>query len=175
MAVNRRLDQRPAGHARTGTSPPLSTPRRHLQWHGEHHQSPPPDTNATVYYTLDGSLPTTNSFLYSGPFVLTSTAIVSANAFEATFNNSVATNNVFVIVPCIVSSSLPARSAMAGSKSSCPAQPIRITSCRPPPISCSGFPSPPTCLSRVRFILPDPDATNFPYPLLSRHHAHEPV
>jgi hypothetical protein len=27
----------------------------------------PPDTNAAVFYTLDGTLPTTNSILYTGP------------------------------------------------------------------------------------------------------------
>lgn len=45
----------------------------------------PPDSNATIYYTLDGSLPTTNSLLYSGAFNLFSNAIVSANAFETNF------------------------------------------------------------------------------------------
>jgi uncharacterized repeat protein (TIGR03806 family) len=59
----------------------------------------PPDTNAAIYYTLDGSLPTTNSFLYSGAFKLMSNAVVSANAFETNFNNSVATTALFNVQP----------------------------------------------------------------------------
>jgi hypothetical protein len=54
---------------------------------------------ATFYYTLDGSLPTTNSTVYDGPFDLTSTAIVTANAFETNYVNSVAISGVFTIVP----------------------------------------------------------------------------
>ena len=56
-----------------------------------------PDPNATIYYTLDGSLPTTNSFVYAGPFNLTSNADVSANAFETNYNNSVAINALFFV------------------------------------------------------------------------------
>jgi hypothetical protein len=37
---------------------------------------------ASIYYTLDGSVPTTNSTLYSGPFVLTTSAAVTAGAFK---------------------------------------------------------------------------------------------
>ncbi len=59
----------------------------------------PPDTNATIYYTLDGSLPTPASFLYSGSLTLSSTALLSANAFETGSNNSVASSALFVIQP----------------------------------------------------------------------------
>ncbi|MGO8701807.1 MAG: chitobiase/beta-hexosaminidase C-terminal domain-containing protein [Limisphaerales bacterium] len=59
----------------------------------------PPDPNASLYYTLDGSLPTTNSILYSGPFPLASSAVVTANAFEANYVNSVAVSGLFTIVP----------------------------------------------------------------------------
>ncbi len=58
-----------------------------------------PDTNAAVYYTLDGSLPTTNSLLYTSPFNLLNNAIVSANAFETNYNNSVALSALFLVEP----------------------------------------------------------------------------
>jgi uncharacterized repeat protein (TIGR03806 family) len=64
----------------------------------------PPDTNAAVYYTLDGSLPTTNSFHYSGTVNLAASAAFSANAFETGYNNSVAANALFIIQPLIFTS-----------------------------------------------------------------------
>ncbi|HWY78564.1 MAG TPA: PA14 domain-containing protein [Verrucomicrobiae bacterium] len=58
---------------------------------------------ASIYYTLDGSAPTTNSILYTGPFVLTANAGVQAMATEpgapigavalATFYNSASLGN----------------------------------------------------------------------------------
>ena len=60
-----------------------------------------PDTNATIYYTLDGSLPMTSSFLYSGPVVLTSSTTVRAKTFEAGFNDSVAVGGFYNILPAI--------------------------------------------------------------------------
>ncbi len=63
------------------------------------------NANALLYYTLDGSLPTTNSFLYSAPFVLTSNAMVTVSAFETNFNNSVAANAAFLVQPLHFTSS----------------------------------------------------------------------
>jgi uncharacterized repeat protein (TIGR03806 family) len=56
-------------------------------------------TNAAIYFTLDGSLPTTNSLLYSNAIHLTNAATISANAFESGYNNSVATSALFNILP----------------------------------------------------------------------------
>jgi autotransporter-associated beta strand protein len=58
-----------------------------------------PDTNATIYYTLDGSLPTTNSILYSGAFNLTGNGTVTANAFETNFYNSIGVSAQFLVQP----------------------------------------------------------------------------
>jgi hypothetical protein len=58
-----------------------------------------PNPNAAIYYTLDGSLPTTNSLLYTGAFNLFSNATVSASAFAASYDNSVATSANFLVQP----------------------------------------------------------------------------
>jgi uncharacterized repeat protein (TIGR03806 family) len=57
------------------------------------------NANAAIYFTLDGTLPDTNSFLYTAPFLLTNSAIVSANAFATGFNNSIAAKAAFTIAP----------------------------------------------------------------------------
>jgi hypothetical protein len=59
----------------------------------------PPDTNATIFYSLDGSLPTTNSLRYAGAFNLLSNLTVSAFAAETNFNNSIAANALFLVQP----------------------------------------------------------------------------
>jgi uncharacterized repeat protein (TIGR03806 family) len=64
----------------------------------------PPDTNAAIYFTLDGSLPTTNSTLYTGAFVLTSSATVSASAFQTNYVNSVPASASFDIEPLQIAS-----------------------------------------------------------------------
>jgi hypothetical protein len=56
-------------------------------------------TNATLFYTLDGSPPTTNSSPYVGAFKLYSSATVSANAAETGFYPSVATSASFLVQP----------------------------------------------------------------------------
>jgi hypothetical protein len=58
-----------------------------------------PDTNAAIYYSLDSSLPTTNSALYSGTFNLATNANISAVATETGFINSVAVGALFFVQP----------------------------------------------------------------------------
>ncbi len=59
----------------------------------------PPGVNAVIYYTLDGSLPTTNSLLYAGEFNLKDNATVTASAFATGYDNSVAVNALFLVQP----------------------------------------------------------------------------
>ena len=57
------------------------------------------DAGAAIYYTLDGSTPTTNSLLYSAMFNLTSNATVSASAFGTNYINSAPASALFVVPP----------------------------------------------------------------------------
>jgi uncharacterized repeat protein (TIGR03806 family) len=61
-----------------------------------------PSTNeTTLYYTLDGSLPTTNSALYTGPILVTNSATVNINAWAPGYTDSVAGTAQFTILPGI--------------------------------------------------------------------------
>ncbi len=79
-------------------APPVLTPAAGTYTNSVTVTIQPPNTNATLYFTLDGSLPTTNSHLYSGPILLTSNAVVSANAFQSGFVNSVAASASYAVV-----------------------------------------------------------------------------
>ena len=57
------------------------------------------DSNATIYYTLDGTTPTISSLLYSTPFDLKSNAVVTASAFRSGYINSLASSAAFFIDP----------------------------------------------------------------------------
>ena len=57
--------------------------------------------DATLYYTLDGSTPTTNSALYNGPILLTNSVTVNINAWAPGCTNSVVGTGQFTILPGI--------------------------------------------------------------------------
>ena len=61
-----------------------------------------PDTNAAIYFTLDGSLPTLSSSLYTNPVLLTNNSTMTASAFEAGFNNSVAASAIYFLRPPVL-------------------------------------------------------------------------
>jgi len=53
-------------------------------------------SGTTIYYTLDGTTPTTNSLLYTAPFVLTNSSSVNAMATKAGTANSGVTSAAFL-------------------------------------------------------------------------------
>ena len=58
-----------------------------------------PDPTAAIYYTLDGSLPTTNSLLYSSAFNLFNSTTVTASAFKTNLVNSANVSAAFNLQP----------------------------------------------------------------------------
>ncbi len=75
-----------------------------------------PDTNAAIYYSLDGSLPSTNSVRYSTAFLLASNATLKASAFQAGFDTSIAATALFLVQPLRFTSAgfLPNRNFQMG-------------------------------------------------------------
>lgn len=60
------------------------------------------DPSATIYYTLDGTTPTTGSTVYSGPVNISATAVLRARCFSSTPNTPasfVETNTYFINSP----------------------------------------------------------------------------
>jgi hypothetical protein len=54
------------------------------------------ESGATIYYTLDGNKPTTNSIRYTGPFVVTTTTNLQAIAIRTGAVNSIVAGAAFV-------------------------------------------------------------------------------
>jgi mono/diheme cytochrome c family protein len=80
-------------------APVTITPNGGSFFSAVHVQLQAPDTNAAIYFTLDGTLPTTNYTLYSGTLTLSSNVVVSASAFRAGYNNSATVSAVFQVQP----------------------------------------------------------------------------
>ncbi len=59
----------------------------------------PPTNNVTMYYTLNGTLPTTNSTLYTGPILVASNLTVNINAWATGYVNSVVGSASYTILP----------------------------------------------------------------------------
>jgi mono/diheme cytochrome c family protein len=80
-------------------APPTITPNGGLFFNSVGVTLQAPDSNAAIYFTLDGAAPTTNSLLYSSVFNLTSNALITASAFRTGYVNSVAASALFVVQP----------------------------------------------------------------------------
>jgi uncharacterized repeat protein (TIGR03806 family) len=142
-------------------APPVLTPSSGT-FHGPVHLTVlPPDTNAVIYYTLDGTLPTTNSLIYSAPFVLTNTATVLANAFETGFNNSVAAGGLFTVLPPIFFTS-PGVFSNGVFQMQLSATPNQNYVLQGSTNLMQWVPISTSTPSATPFYLNDPDATNFP-------------
>ncbi len=120
-----------------------------------------PAMNAAIYYSLDGSLPTTNSFLYSGAVNLASNVTVTASAFETGFINSASASALFFIQPLqFTSMSLLANGQFQSQFTGVPGSNYVLLATTNfsnwTPISTN------TAVTNL-FNLVDPKATNFPY------------
>jgi len=80
-------------------APPVFTPGGGNYFNSVNITLSGPDTNAAIYYTLDGSLPTTNSLRYAGPFNVPTNLDLTAASFETNYNNSIAVNALYQLQP----------------------------------------------------------------------------
>ena len=83
-------------------APPTVTPNGSVFFNSVNVSLQSTNGGDALYYTMDGSLPGTNSLFYAGPFTVASNTTVKANAFKAGFNNSVAATALFTLHPPVV-------------------------------------------------------------------------
>jgi uncharacterized repeat protein (TIGR03806 family) len=55
------------------------------------------EPGASIYYTLDGTVPTASDLLYEKPVKLTGPTILRAKAFEAAFTKSITSQEIFIV------------------------------------------------------------------------------
>jgi uncharacterized repeat protein (TIGR03806 family) len=55
------------------------------------------EPNAKIYYTLDGTVPTTSDLLYEKPIQLTGPTILRAKAFKPGFTKSITSQEIFIV------------------------------------------------------------------------------
>ena len=55
------------------------------------------EPGATIYYTVDGTVPTTSDSLYEKPIQLTSPTILRAKAFKPDSTKSITTQEIFLV------------------------------------------------------------------------------
>jgi len=71
--------------------------------------------SASIYYTLDGSAPSTSSTAYAGPISITSNATLQAIATAPGFSQSAVSSATYVITPSFALSGSPLTAIKAGS------------------------------------------------------------
>jgi hypothetical protein len=86
-------------------------------------------SGATIYYTTDGSMPTTSSTQYGGPIVASSTETLQAIAVAAGDTNSAVGSAAYTITPVMPVVATPAFSPAAGTYTS--AQSVTISDATP--------------------------------------------
>jgi hypothetical protein len=70
-------------------------------------------SGASIYYTTNGSIPTTSSALYNGPITVSSTETILAIAAAQNYNNSPVATGIYVIIPTVATP--PVFSVQSGS------------------------------------------------------------
>jgi hypothetical protein len=75
-------------------------------------------SGSSIYYTTDGSTPTTGSTLYSGPVSVATTETLKAIATKAAMTNSAIASNAYIISPVVFTPTFsPIAGTYAGSQS----------------------------------------------------------